>query len=305
MKHAFLIMAHNHFKQVDEIISLLSTPNHYFFINIDKKASGGATYIKQCEEKNFNVFFLEGKERMSVAHGGYTMIECTLRLMHKAYGMGCDYFHLMSGQDYPCRSNVELDKFFKEHEGFSFINMDCENFREECMVKKYPLRVMPWYIHDFPHRDIKMIDFCVRAFNKISKHLYIRKSIPNLWGGWQWFSWHKSLAEFVMQQEKENPKYFKRFHHTYCGDELIFQTLFHGREEELHIIKGNALRYINWNKKAKGRNHPGSPLLLNEEEYDEIVESGAFFCRKVHPAVSSKLLDMLRARVKGNIQQNR
>ena len=188
--------------------------------------------MKECSERFHNVFFLEGKERMAVAHGGYTQIECTLRLLHKAYDMGCDYFHLISGQDYPCRPNVELDRFFEEHVGRSYMQIEDDAYHRKCMEsQKYPLRVRPWYINDFPHREIKLVDFFVRAFNKVSKHFYVRKMIPSLWGGWNWFSWHRSLAEYVIRQEKENPQFFKRFHHTECGDELIFQTLFHGHEE--------------------------------------------------------------------------
>lgn len=47
MKHAFLITAHAYFEQLVEIIELLSTPNHYFFVNIDKKSiRGGAIYSR-------------------------------------------------------------------------------------------------------------------------------------------------------------------------------------------------------------------------------------------------------------------
>ena len=59
-----------------------------------------------------NCYFLKGKENMEVAHGGYSQIDCTLRLLRKAYDAGMDYFHLISGQDYPCRSNEEFDAFF-------------------------------------------------------------------------------------------------------------------------------------------------------------------------------------------------
>lgn len=298
MKHAFLITAHAYFEQLTEIIELLSSPNHYFFVNIDKKAIRGGQFIADCKQKYRNVFFLEGNERMAVAHGGYTQIECTLRLLHKSYDMGCDYFHLISGQDYPCRPNAEFDRFFEENEGRSFMQIESESYNKECMVKKYPSRVLPWYINDFPHREIKIVDSFVRAFNKIISHFYARKMIPGLWGGWNWFTWHRSLAAYVIEHEKSNPKYFKRFHHTYCGDELIFQTLFHGKEQALNIDGSNSLRYINWIKKVSERSHPGSPLLLNEEEYDEIIQSGAFFCRKVHPVVSKVLLEKLRENIR-------
>ena len=38
LKHAFLITAHAYPGQLRDIIDLLSAPNHYFFINVDRKA---------------------------------------------------------------------------------------------------------------------------------------------------------------------------------------------------------------------------------------------------------------------------
>lgn len=106
------------------------------------------------------------------------------------------------------------------------------------------------------------------------------------------------MVKFVFEQEESNTAFFKRFQHTCCGDELIFQTLFHGHEKELNIDGKHPLRYINWNKKVEGRSRIGSPLTLNEDEYEDIVNSGNFFCRKVHPDTSRKLLAMLRKNIK-------
>ena len=39
LKHAFLIMAHKYPEQFKDIINLLNAPNHYFFVNIDKKSN--------------------------------------------------------------------------------------------------------------------------------------------------------------------------------------------------------------------------------------------------------------------------
>lgn len=47
----------------------------------------------------------------------------------------------------------------------------------------------------------------------------------------------------------------------------------------------------------EGRSHIGSPLTLNEDEYDDIINSGNFFCRKVHPDISRILLEMLRKNI--------
>lgn len=173
-------------------------------------------------------------------------------------------------------------------EGKSYMEIESKEYHDQCMMKKYPSRVQPWYLLDVPHRDNRIINYCVRSFNFISKHFYFRRMIPELWGGWNWFTWHRKVATFVIEQEQENPNFFKRFHHTNCGDELIFSTLLHPYLKELNI-EPYSLRYINWSKKAEGRNHVGSPLTLNEDEYEDIIHSGAFFCRKVDPVISKEL----------------
>lgn len=40
------------------------------------------------ENSSDHVLFLEGNERMEVAHGGYSQIAVTLRLLHVAYRYG-------------------------------------------------------------------------------------------------------------------------------------------------------------------------------------------------------------------------
>lgn len=62
IKHAFLITAHTYFEQLEDIISLLTSPNHFFFVNVDRKSIRGGQFIDYCKKKYSNVYFLEGKE---------------------------------------------------------------------------------------------------------------------------------------------------------------------------------------------------------------------------------------------------
>lgn len=297
MKHGFLVIAHSYLDHLGRIIDVLSAPNHYFFINIDKKDVNGDAFMKKYADRE-NVIFLSGKERMEVSHSGYSLIECTMRLLRLATKNGMDYCHLISGQDFPCVGNESFDKFFVEHNGYSYMYMDSEECRKEYIKKKYPSRVKPWYFYDIPHRDNFFVDFLARGLNFVSRRIWWRSDIPNLAGGWQWFSWHRTVTEFVLNEEENNPSFFKRFHHTSCGDELIFFTLLYNSMEKLNIVSDNSLRYINWKKVVPGRKGKYSPLTLNEEEYDEIIESGALFCRKVHPVISEKLIALLEKRMK-------
>lgn len=72
MKHAFLLQVHKYPEQVAEIVSLLSAPNHYFFINVDRKVNV-APFVKEINNsRGQNVIFLGEDERFSVNHGGYS-----------------------------------------------------------------------------------------------------------------------------------------------------------------------------------------------------------------------------------------
>lgn len=170
------------------------------------------------------------------------------------------------------------------------MQFDSLKFRNSKVETDYANRTQPWWFIDLPHRNYKIINLFARTLNFISKHFYWRKSIPNLWGGWSWFTWHRSIAEYILQQESERTGYFKRFHHTRCGDELIFATLLKPKAEKMELITDKSLRYVNWDKNIPERKtRPSAPLTLNEEEYEDIIKSGAFFCRKIDPTVSNKL----------------
>lgn len=221
-----------------------------------------------------------------------------MRLLKYASQHGMDYFHFISGQDYPCRPNDEFDAFFERNVGHSYMQMDSLQNAEKWQKGKYSVRVKPYWFNDIPHRDIPFVNFIVKALNAVSSHFLWRKDIPNLWGGWNWVSWHKIVVDYVLKQEKENPSFFRRFHHTICCDELIFATMLRPCASELNIEINNSLRYINWDKIAEGRSSTASPLVLNEEEYEDIIRSGAFFCRKIHPQISGKLVILLEENIK-------
>lgn len=55
-----------------------------------------------------------------------------------------------------------------------------------------------------------------------------------------------------------------------------------------------SLRFIVWYPKREAKT---LPLILNEQEYDEIVRSGAILCRKIHPEESRELIKMLKRKI--------
>lgn len=184
------------------------------------------------------------------------------------------------------------------------MQFDSPEFRLSKLHSDYANRTKPWWFLDMPHRDLKIVEFLRKSLNYIGRRTHFRKDVPNLWGGWSWFTWHRNIANYVLRQEKDNPSYFRRFHHTRCGDELIFATLLHPVSQKMNLETNNSLRYVNWNKKIPSRQtRPSAPLTLNVEEYDDIIQSCAFFSRKIDPVISKVLKGKHRENIrKENLQ---
>ena len=215
------------------------------------------------------------------------MIEAEVVLMREALAHpdGMDYFHLISGHDYPCRSNADFDAFFESSpSGRSYMHFDSDEQHEE-WKSQIRNRFVPYHFHDrIKNRYIR------GGLERLCNILRPRHESFELYAGWNWFSWHRTLVQWVLNYYDTHPDYVRRFHHTSCCDEVIFHTMLFPRIKELNIDRDNALRYIDWFPK---REYDTLPLVLDERDYEQIHASGAFFCRKVFLDRSEKLLDML------------
>lgn len=202
-----------------------------------------------------------------------------------------DYFHLISGVDYPCKNNKDFDDFFEIHNGESFMHYDSEEEINMWRDTKYRRRIQTWnFIDIFPFSNnsfsLKLRLYIQKAFNILFK----REWIPNVVAGWNWFSWHRKVVEYVLKYLDSYPSYLKRFKYTACCDEVIFHTLLQDSVKDLKINKYNSLRFIEWHPK---RMCESLPLILRDSEYNDIIKSNCMFCRKVNVVESLVLLNML------------
>jgi len=286
-KHAFLILVHKQPELLGRILRILSNDNHYFFIHLDKKIENIDAF-KNAVHGIKNVYFLQN--RLKVYHAGVSTLKSVLLLLKEAANNveNFDYYHLISGQDYPLRSNEQFDDFF-ERTDHSFMYVDSGEFKQS-MISNYNRR-----INEYHFNNTSTIFSKVYEKFRLGKLLAVflpRKSVPDLVGGWGWFSWNSATTDYVLNYLNKEPTYLARFNHTASPDEILFPTLLQLKSEELKIELQNPLRYISW--------HPHRPIdttyrpfNFNELDYDFIIDSAAFFCRKVDAVESATLLDMI------------
>jgi len=281
--HAFLMAVHKQPKLLRRIIERLSASNHYFFINVNARLSNFDEFVNELNGIS-NVVFLT--PRVSIYHSGISQVVCTLNLLKcaKSYGCHFDYYHLISGQDYPLRSNEQFDHFFDTTED-SFM---CYSYETDSPIKyNY---TQGWFFNKNDNFFAKV--YLKLKLDKLAGLIVRRKRIDNLMGGWDWFSWSDKVCDYVLDYIQNNPDYFKRFNHTHSPCETMYQTLLYPKLDELKIHKHYPLRFISW-EAHRPVNTTYRPYNLNELDYKYVIESPTFFCRKVDEKESAKLLDMI------------
>lgn len=290
-KHAYLILAHNQEKLLIELLRAIDDFENDIFLHIDKKSDIKLTNLTQYVVKSRYYFV----ERISVGWGGQSIIEATMKLLEKSTEIGkYDYYHLISGQDFPLKSQKQIHSFFEEHQGLEFISCKMMDSLYDERIKYY------YYFQD---------TFGGRTwFNKIAKRLGVwiqrkiginRKNKYKQYGiGAQWFSITDRMARYVIQNKGEIKN---DFYKCFCADEIFLQTLwlnapFYTEKIKYHSNKKNDLyieeiyydvmRAIDWKR--------GTPYVYDENDYNMLMNSGCLFARKMSEEKSMKLIYMLK-----------
>ena len=130
MIHAFLIIAHDNFPLLKRLLRRLDSPNSNIYIHIDKKLSLPMNYEN---ELRFVVKFAKVVciPRDKVTWGGYSLIQCTLNLLKTATKDCNDYYHLLSGHDYPLVGMKAFNEFFTANNGMEFIGFSRQSFADK------------------------------------------------------------------------------------------------------------------------------------------------------------------------------
>ena len=283
-RHAYLIMAYDHFELLDKLLKMIDDERNDIYIHIDKK-SGDVPYEKiRSSLAHSDIFFLDRKD---IRWGSYSLIECELDLLKQAVKRKYMYYHLISGVDLPIKTQDYIHDFFEKNAGKEFIHVehtDRNNIRWLC--ERY---------HFFAGRQGREKKGFYVGLEKISlgiQKLFHVNRLRNeknmaLWKGSNWFSITNQFAEYVVSREKWIKKHFR---YTRTCDEVFLQTilansefkdnLFYQKNDDNYIAN---MRYIDWNR--------GKPYVFREGDLEELKRAPHLFARKFDEKISGGLID--------------
>ena len=282
MKFAYLIMAHANANQLLRLLKQLDYPDNEIYLHLDKKS--------HC----FDINSINNSVKRSVIHvyrkyrvywGDYSQTQCQSFLLKKASATYHDYYHLLSGSDFPVQNNKQIHDFFERNNGKEFVHFESHEYLKKGNCKHF-LFFRPLIIRTKHKTCRKTLERLEKVSIKIQDLLGIA---PKLYGGANWYSITQPLAMDFLEHEKRALRAVKS---VASSDEFVLQTflkkitkksydLYRYEENDYHSI----VRAIDWNR--------GGPYVWRKSDYSELTSGEYMFARKFDEKIDSIILDLL------------
>ena len=277
--HAYLIIAHNNFSILKKLIQMLDHVCNDIYIHIDKNVNDFAFDYYESIPSKARVYFTE---RIHISWGDYSMVNAEYILLKKAHEnqINYNYYHLISGVDLPLKTADELVEFFGDAYPKEFVHFAKNmNSIELSRIKHF---------HFFPGRR-NLFNRLMTKAEQIIQTLVGVNRVKNIKvaRGSQWFSITDDFVQYLIDNEMNIKKQLK---FTFIPDEFFVQlaavnspfsnNLYCNRFDDSNEQN---MRYIDWKR--------GNPYTFNEADFDEIMNSGCLFVRKL--TEDNKLPDMI------------
>lgn len=278
MKQAILITAYTSPELLEQLVDYFDD-DFEIFIHIDRKSK--ADFSALNGHRNVHLF-----KRYKVEWGDSNHLRAILMLMRVAFNMpDLEYFHLITGSDYPCMSSQEFKKF-------------CELHRQDNFVEYFRI----------PHHDWgqdggrgRLDYYWIRPSYRASGSWFTRKFINlqrrlgwkrrfhffdgNIYGGSTYWSVSREAIHTALKYIDEHPAYLRRFRMTNIAEEFCLPTIWANSGLKL---TNNYMRYINWGEDGY------NPQVLTENDWSNITLGKYFFARKMESGTSDRLIKLIQ-----------
>lgn len=283
---AVLILAH---KDKEQVFKLCEKLNGHFkiYINFDKKCL--LTETDKSKLNNLNVKYLND---IDVKWGSWSIVEATINLINLAFNdKEVDYFHLISGQDWPVQEVSRIYNYFEKNK--DKVYLEVQNIKG---IKKSGEPIEFWQKYYFNYDKINRKSLFGKIYHRFSMIFQTLLRVDKLkkegvdielYTGSQWFDMPRRVLEDVLKYLENNRKVRKIFETGFCSDEFWLPTIIMDINKGYKVENKNN-RFIKWEKQ-----HDSYPAILDERDLDQIKNSKAMFARKFDLHHSKKLIKML------------
>lgn len=283
MKHAYLIMAHNDFAQLNQLLYALDDERNDIYLHIDRKTHFSVDKLYKPLKAEMIL-----TPRIRVNWGGDSQIRCELLLLEIATSTIHKYYHLISGADLPIKTHDAIHAFFENNTKNYIIhyNENIDQFSSSRLREYHIFQNIIGRnggIHIAACEYLERLSLWVQKKSKINR---LRQCSLELYKGGNWFSITHEMALQILSSKQIINKIFGK---TLCADEFFVQTIAMNSVLKDTVVSDN-LRYIDWAR--------GSPYTFRSEDEENLMNSDKLFARKFNSEVDAEIIRKIIQRVK-------
>lgn len=280
-KHAYLVIAHKNDLTFQTLLQMIDDERNDIFIHMDEK---NTEYDIELVRKNIKYSQVFHSSRTNVNWGGYSQINAEFLLLELATGIGkYSYYHLISGEDLPIKTQSFIHGFFEKNQGKEFIRFESSEFNYSERIKYYYL------FQEKIGRNRKRI--ALRMINRVSLYLQKvfgvnRSANMKFQKGTNWFSITDELARYICKQKEWVSRTFRN---TLCCDEVFLQTMVLNSNFNRNIFHKefdndpvSIMRLIDWQR--------GNPYIFSSCDFEELKASKMLFARKFDASINKEII---------------
>ena len=268
---AYVISAYRSPDHLSRLVHRLhGSPETRFLLHVDRKTDEATHRAMQAGLADLaDVHFLP---RHSCHWGGFGHVRASLKAIAELVRTGDlpDYTILLSGQDYPIKSNAFIRAFLGEGQGRSFF-------------MHFPLPSENWIGGGLG----RFRDWHLR-YRRLHLRLPLRRRLPGglrPWGGSAYWIVSAGALRTIADFVASNPGYVRFFEHVDIPDELFFQTILLNTPEAERCVDFR-LHYTEWSRVP-------APAILTSEDFPHLAASSCLFARKFDEQVDEQVLDLI------------
>lgn len=307
MHRHYILLVHRAPAQVARLVKSLQAPNTSFYLHIDKKVKEQPFRAALAGVENIQ--WLE--DRQTCIWGDSSIVRATLVALEAIVKTGKEgYCVLLSGQDYPLRSNREIAAFLQKNTGSCFLEA-CAlpyknwNNNEERLTwykinlsedrANYVLLPSIWSraFYTAFRENMEKILLVLRMKKKFPFILGKRRQFPAYlkpYGGSQWWAIPVAMAEALFRFLEQHPDYLSYFRRTLFADEIFFHSVFMHLLEEKGEQPAEPITYADWERPVESL-----PVTFTGADWEQLkaLPANLLFARKFDAESDRAILDRI------------
>lgn len=310
MKIAYIISAYKYPEQLIRLVVRLSTENTSFFVHIDQKTDDKIYHQMVGELSHIpNIYFLK---RHRCYWGDFGHVNATIKGLNEIFRRktSFDWTILLTGQDYPIKSNSQIENFLSKNEGKLFMEyeplpkldlpnggFDRINYWHLCLFNQHLVFPGKLWLNTYNYSQIKQdIKFRIASILWFALIFWfpIKRKFPKgfkPFAGSSYWCLSKECVEYIYNFIQQNPTFVNYFKYIDVPDEMFFHTIVLNSPFKESVIN-DSLKYEDWKNPT-----PMLPAILGKNDFEKLLKSSKLFARKFDIDRDAEILDMIDKKI--------